>query len=98
MEKMWKWQVMDGGIPHAVPGYPHLGPGQQPGKNTGQVKVSWDGDRVLPGKAIEPVVGSIMGWRWSTSPPRVDRQTFPSMNFTFPRTSYVGGNTLQEEQ
>ena len=40
-----------------------------------------------------PVVGNIIGYRWGTPPyHRVDKQTLPSINFTFPRTSYVGGN------
>ena len=31
---------------------------------------------------------------WTWDPPQVNRQTFPSINITFPRTTYTGGNNL----
>ena len=39
---------------------------------------------------------TIQGWRLDRDPPppppKVNRQTFPSINITFPRTTYAGGN------
>ena len=34
--------------------------------------------------------------RHGTPPPKVNRQTFPSINITFPRTTYAGGKNKSE--
>ena len=39
-----------------------------------------------------PPLSKAEGWIGTTPPPEVNRQTFPSINITFPRTTYAGGN------
>ena len=86
--------VMVGGIPHPVMvggtqyshggGYLGYPPPSRPGRGS------------TPGTP-HPDLGwgtpppSDLGWGTPPPPPMVNRQTFPSINITFPRTTYAGG-------
>ena len=47
-----------------------------------------------PGMDVAPLptIRPGMGYPAPPPPPMVNRQTFPSINITFPRTTYAGGN------
>ena len=76
------------GMGYPSPHHPDLGWGTPPhhpdlGWGTPPTPFqTWDG--VPPYPAL----------RWGTPPPMVNRQTFPSINITFPRTTYAGGKYI----
>ena len=100
---------LDGGTPHPdlARGYPWYLPPSRPGQGVPKVpsNQTWDGvppiqtwDGVPP--TIRPEMGypppSDLGWG-TPPPPMVNRQTFPSINITFPRTTYAGGKNTQND-
>ena len=66
-----------------------------PGPETGYPPWTWDW---VPPQTWDQVPPPTWTWTWDPphldlgSPPKVNRQTFPSINITFPRTTYAGGN------
>ena len=57
----------------------------------------WGTPLYKAGSGYPPIQGWIgypprQGWIGMGYPPKVNRQTFPSINITFPRTTYVGCN------
>ena len=89
----WWWWWLGGGTPssHGGGGYPihSCGGGGYPIQ-------SWWGDGVpppsRPGKRYPPPTIHTWDGVPPPPPPMVNRQTFPSINITFPRTTYAGGN------